>query len=95
MKLKRKKKIDYRYYIYFAILTVCVVLAVFVYKQSCVRIWQNLYTATDFYSCKGVQALRNGEYQNYRADFGRHIKFFTFYDRINAVKFTKTYLKVT
>jgi len=52
MKLKIKNKIDYRYYIYFAILAVCVVLAVFVYNTSYIRLWQslvNLCTATAYY----------------------------------------------
>ena len=52
MKLKRKKKIDYRYYIYFGIFLCCIALGIFVYKTSYIRLWQsivNLCTATAYY----------------------------------------------
>jgi len=52
MKLKFKNKIDYRYYIYFAIIAASVLLAIFHYNTSYLRFWHtlvNLGTAFLYY----------------------------------------------
>ena len=50
--LKKIRKIDYRYYIYFALFSASILLAVFVYPTSYVRLWDsfvNLCTSAIFY----------------------------------------------
>ena len=69
--LKKIRKIDYRYYIYFALFSASILLAVFVYPTSYIRLWDsfvNLCTSVVFYGADEFDYKGYRHYRHHRFD---------------------------